>query len=197
MKWWIKKLCISPNSIIIIINASKNQTQNRLLPFTKSPTMGGTQKFANNLFCKSTCVSMMMNQVAATLFDGGCRNYTNSTKDFSVLTREWFVKLWLADEKNTPTTRKRWVKNVQGITNTAYASVVQDGFIPTPQPPLTQSAVGVLEPTTPQEFKIAPLLLRSNLLITRDIEWANLMLGFEQQLHLLYNYVIIIVIFLP
>lgn len=27
---------------------------------------------------------------------------------------------------------------------------------------------------------VAPLLARSNLLITRDIEWANLMLGFEQ-----------------
>lgn len=25
-----------------------------------------------------------------------------------------------------------------------------------------------------------PLLARSNLLITRDIEWANLVLGFEQ-----------------
>lgn len=27
---------------------------------------------------------------------------------------------------------------------------------------------------------MAPLLARSNLLITRDIEWANLVLGFEQ-----------------
>lgn len=25
-----------------------------------------------------------------------------------------------------------------------------------------------------------PLLARSNMLVTRDIEWANLMLGFEQ-----------------
>lgn len=28
--------------------------------------------------------------------------------------------------------------------------------------------------------QVAPLLARSNLLITRDIEWANLVLGFEQ-----------------
>ncbi|KAH7514311.1 hypothetical protein FEM48_Zijuj11G0075500 [Ziziphus jujuba var. spinosa] len=31
---------------------------------------------------------------------------------------------------------------------------------------------------------VAPLLARSNLLITRDIEWANLVLGFEQLLRL-------------
>ncbi|KAF3950483.1 hypothetical protein CMV_023771 [Castanea mollissima] len=31
--------------------------------------------------------------------------------------------------------------------------------------------------------QVALLLARSNLLITRDIEWANLMLGFEQILY--------------
>ncbi|KAF5202350.1 Phospholipid scramblase family protein [Thalictrum thalictroides] len=127
----------------------------------------------------------MMNQIAATVFGGGggCRGYANSTNDHQVLSREWFVKLWLADEKNAsyrPTTKNRYVRNV-GTTSTAYASVPEDGFTPTPLPPLTQSAIGVLEPTTPQEYKVAPLLLRSNLLITRDIEWANLMLGFEQE----------------
>ncbi|KAI3819012.1 hypothetical protein L1987_12834 [Smallanthus sonchifolius] len=34
---------------------------------------------------------------------------------------------------------------------------------------------------SPEEAWIAPLLSRSNLLITRDIEWANLTLGFEQE----------------
>lgn len=31
-----------------------------------------------------------------------------------------------------------------------------------------------------KQVKLAPLLARANLLVTRDIEWANLMLGFEQ-----------------
>ncbi|KAH9321353.1 hypothetical protein KI387_015992, partial [Taxus chinensis] len=29
--------------------------------------------------------------------------------------------------------------------------------------------------------KIAPLLARANLLITRDVEWANLVFSFEQE----------------
>lgn len=49
------------------------------------------------------------------------------------------------------------------------------------QPPLSQPTTGALKPSFPEEARIAPLLARSNLLITRDIEWANLMLGFEQE----------------
>ncbi|MBA0557614.1 hypothetical protein Golob_014670 [Gossypium lobatum] len=77
------------------------------------------------------------------------------------------------------------------------------------QQPVSQSVSGFLKPTSPEEFlfmvaifrgfdtytlkklydvccchiiqaQIAHLLARSNLLITRDIEWANLVLGFEQ-----------------
>ncbi|WJX57811.1 hypothetical protein P8452_52606 [Trifolium repens] len=32
-----------------------------------------------------------------------------------------------------------------------------------------------------KKAKVAPLLARSNLLITRAIEWVNLVLGFEQE----------------
>ncbi|EPS72297.1 hypothetical protein M569_02459, partial [Genlisea aurea] len=49
------------------------------------------------------------------------------------------------------------------------------------QPPTSQSISGILEPTSFEEGKVAALLARSNLLITRDIEWANLVLGFEQE----------------
>ncbi|XP_023512311.1 altered inheritance rate of mitochondria protein 25 [Cucurbita pepo subsp. pepo] len=49
------------------------------------------------------------------------------------------------------------------------------------QPPPSQSVSGFLAPHTPEEVQVAPLLARSNLLITRDIEWANLVLGFEQE----------------
>nr|XP_048325453.1 uncharacterized protein LOC107414855 isoform X3 [Ziziphus jujuba var. spinosa] len=48
------------------------------------------------------------------------------------------------------------------------------------QPPISQSITGYLEPEYPEEAHVEPLLARSNLLITRDIEWANLVLGFEQ-----------------
>nr|XP_048325452.1 phospholipid scramblase family protein C343.06c-like isoform X2 [Ziziphus jujuba var. spinosa] len=49
------------------------------------------------------------------------------------------------------------------------------------QPPISQSITGYLEPEYPEEAHVEPLLARSNLLITRDIEWANLVLGFEQE----------------
>jgi hypothetical protein len=49
------------------------------------------------------------------------------------------------------------------------------------QPPVSQSMSGLLKPKTSDEAKIATLLARSNLLVTRDIEWANLVLGFEQE----------------
>ncbi|GFZ15979.1 scramblase-like protein [Actinidia rufa] len=49
------------------------------------------------------------------------------------------------------------------------------------QPPLSQPTTGALEPASLEEARVAPLLARSNLLITRDIEWANLVFGFEQE----------------
>ncbi|XP_026406397.1 altered inheritance rate of mitochondria protein 25-like isoform X1 [Papaver somniferum] len=52
---------------------------------------------------------------------------------------------------------------------------------PPPPPPPSQSVTGSLKSTSKEEALVAPLLARSNLLITRDIEWANLVLGFEQE----------------
>lgn len=49
------------------------------------------------------------------------------------------------------------------------------------QPPVSQYAGGYPSPTSSQEVKLAPLLARANLLITRDIEWANIMFAFEQE----------------
>ncbi|XP_058206376.1 altered inheritance rate of mitochondria protein 25 [Rhododendron vialii] len=49
------------------------------------------------------------------------------------------------------------------------------------QPPLSQPTTGALKPSSLEEARLAPLLARSNLLITRDIEWANLVFGFEQE----------------
>ncbi|XP_021725768.1 altered inheritance rate of mitochondria protein 25-like [Chenopodium quinoa] len=49
------------------------------------------------------------------------------------------------------------------------------------QPPVSQSTTGYLAPTSPEEAQVAPLLARATLLITRHIEWANLVFGFEQE----------------
>ncbi|XP_039019645.1 uncharacterized protein LOC120151181 [Hibiscus syriacus] len=49
------------------------------------------------------------------------------------------------------------------------------------QQPVCQNISGFLRPTSQEEAQIAPLLARSNLLITRDIEGANIVLGFEQE----------------
>ncbi|WOL04356.1 hypothetical protein Cni_G13077 [Canna indica] len=38
-----------------------------------------------------------------------------------------------------------------------------------------------LSPNSPEEVKLGDLLSRSNLVITRDIEWANIMFAFEQE----------------
>ncbi|MCO5580690.1 hypothetical protein L7F22_034560 [Adiantum nelumboides] len=49
--------------------------------------------------------------------------------------------------------------------------------MPFPSQPLE----GVLQPRTDKEEMVAPLLARSDLLVTRNIEWANVLLGFEQE----------------
>lgn len=95
------------------------------------------------------------------------RQYGSHAPDHSSLTRDWLVNLWLADKKH----RQVPLPSRGRGTSSSCSS----------QPPPTQSAIGFLQPTSPAEFKVAPLLARSNLLITRDIEWANLMLGFEQE----------------
>ncbi|CAK7328861.1 unnamed protein product [Dovyalis caffra] len=67
----------------------------------------------------------------------------------------------------------KWFPDASVTEQKSYDHVLQ-------QPPPSQSLSGLLEPAFPEEARVAPLLARSNLLITRDIEWANLVLGFEQ-----------------
>ncbi|XP_060675511.1 altered inheritance rate of mitochondria protein 25 isoform X1 [Ziziphus jujuba] len=116
--------------------------------------------------------------------------------------RNYLAKLWVADRKMKNSTRKRGRKlakrghyydNQSSYLNSldrlfSGASVAEENSNSSPtskrvlkQPPLSQSITGFLEPESPEEAHVAPLLARSNLLITRDIEWANLVLGFEQE----------------
>ncbi|XP_073390459.1 phospholipid scramblase family protein C343.06c isoform X3 [Physcomitrium patens] len=49
------------------------------------------------------------------------------------------------------------------------------------QPPLSQPLRGSLKPSSPEEMVLVPVLARPDLIITRNVEWANLAFGFEQE----------------
>ncbi|KZV24161.1 altered inheritance rate of mitochondria protein 25 [Dorcoceras hygrometricum] len=91
------------------------------------------------------------------------------------LSRDFFVQLWVADRKKPKSAGK--TRRASVAAEKTYYKVNSDRK----QPPTSQSATGILEPMSSEEAKVKPLLARSNLLITRDIEWANLVLGFEQE----------------
>ncbi|KFK39072.1 hypothetical protein AALP_AA3G197100 [Arabis alpina] len=116
------------------------------------------------------------------------------------LDRKFLAQLWISDMKMLKAMEKRYGKaskhrncpeddddnqsslaqpNGRSLSGT---STKENDYEPTvKQPPVSQSMSGPLKPTTSDEVKIANLLARSNLLITRDIEWANLVLGIEQE----------------
>lgn len=113
------------------------------------------------------------------------------TETHHQLNRDFFVKLWVSDGKiRNPRARKsikcrgldldpRWFS-----ASSVHADAAAVTSKPKPvlkQPPISQSVSEFSKPESPEEAKVAPLLARSNLLITRDIEWANLVLGFEQE----------------
>ncbi|KAM7504967.1 hypothetical protein LguiB_003871 [Lonicera macranthoides] len=122
------------------------------------------------------------------------------TPNDSHLSRDFLVQLWVADKK-LKTSRERQRRKMAKYTNRrktvlsdqpsfqlpfgrwlSATSVTGDQAMPIlKQPPPSQSVTGILEPSSSEEVQVAPLLARSNLLITRDIEWANLMLGIEQE----------------
>ncbi|KAF3444111.1 hypothetical protein FNV43_RR13801 [Rhamnella rubrinervis] len=132
------------------------------------------------------------------------RQFGRAVENDLSLDRNFLVKLWVADKKMRNSTSKRRRKvakyrhrgsltldNQSPYLNSlgrlfSGASVTEEDFSAQgkqvmKQPPLSQSMTGFLKPESPEEAYVAPLLARSNLLITRDIEWANLVLGFEQE----------------
>lgn len=132
------------------------------------------------------------------------RRYGQSAQDDPKLDRDFLVQLWVADKKQKRSRAKRRGKVVNYANNGETVYTNQSSFQPPlgrwfsgasiteeksddhvrpvlKQPPLSQSATGALKPASLEEARVAPLLARSNLLITRDIEWANLVFGFEQE----------------
>ncbi|KAL5568174.1 hypothetical protein UlMin_024749 [Ulmus minor] len=125
------------------------------------------------------------------------RQFGKKVGNDSPVDRDFLVQLWVEDRKMKDSIKKRKKKVVSsGFHDQLYGnslgrlfsgasaaeqSSFEQGKPVLHQPPLSQSVTGFLRPESPEEAQVAPLLARSNLLITRDIEWANLMLGFEQE----------------
>ncbi|XVE55059.1 hypothetical protein DITRI_Ditri03aG0130800 [Diplodiscus trichospermus] len=123
----------------------------------------------------------------------------NMAKNEPRLSRKFLTQLWVADRKLLKDKEKvrRKVKRLNYIgAEESFQHQFEKVFSGSKvteeeskdraapifkQPPVSQSLSGFLKPTSPEEAQIAPLLARSNLLITRDIEWANLVFGFEQE----------------
>ncbi|XP_039016559.1 uncharacterized protein LOC120147188 [Hibiscus syriacus] len=126
-------------------------------------------------------------------------NYGNIANNEPNLSRNFLAQLWVAERKMTKDLEKRRRKckhlNYVGAQESfehpfekcfpgSRVKVEESSDRAEPvfkQQPVSQSISGFLRPTSQEEAQIAPLLARSNLLITRDIEWANLVLGFEQE----------------
>lgn len=114
------------------------------------------------------------------------RHYNQSAQNDPDLNRDFFVRLWVADMKKEKSKARRKLKYREYADYRETAPIsdeksIGNGKPVLKQPPTSQSTTGLLEPYSPEEALVAPLLARSNLLITRDIEWANLVLGFEQE----------------
>ncbi|KAJ6676651.1 PHOSPHOLIPID SCRAMBLASE [Salix viminalis] len=115
--------------------------------------------------------------------------HTSNVASDPYLSRKFLAQLWVADREmgkfsKRKTTQKKIVKSKAAAASVYDSLPVGKWFSDasvTENPPPSQSLSGFLEPAFPEETRVAPLLARSNLLITRDIEWANLVLGFEQE----------------
>ncbi|XP_019189164.1 PREDICTED: altered inheritance rate of mitochondria protein 25 [Ipomoea nil] len=132
------------------------------------------------------------------------RQFGQSAQNDPDLSRDFFVQLWVADRKMKQSGVKRRPRSHRSLNDgesgsdsqflskfpsgrhfsgasAAEEKSFQEAKPNLRQPPPSQSVTGILQPSSPEEAMVAPLLARSNLLITRDIEWANLVLGFEQE----------------
>lgn len=127
-----------------------------------------------------------------------CRQFGQNAENDYRLDRDFLAQLWVADGKTEDSKRKGRRKLVYGRRGAptydnrlsydnrfgrlfSGSSVAEESGRVMQQPPPSQSVSGFLKPESPEEAQVAPLLARSNLLITRDIEWANLVLGYEQE----------------
>lgn len=106
------------------------------------------------------------------------RRFKHSARKDPELDRDFLARLWGLDKEMAKKLERR---NMAHNRFKGYKEEYGSEKHVFEQPPLSQSTTGYLAPTSSEEVQIAPLLARSNLLITRHIEWANLVFGFEQE----------------
>lgn len=134
------------------------------------------------------------------------RQYSSSSENDPNISRDFLVQLWVDDRKKRKLKQKRKQIRASSVNvnddetvfdnpaslQQVFGKFFSKAFVTdekanepekpiVKQPPPSQRMAGPLKPATSLEAQVAPLLARSTLLITRDIEWANLMLGFEQE----------------
>lgn len=115
------------------------------------------------------------------------RKFGNEVQNGTDLSREFLVQLWVADDKLKRIRDKRKQYSVENASKgeTVFGTKgVHESYISGSSVTEDDSIQYELEhekSASAREALIASLLSRSNLLITRDIEWANLTLGFEQE----------------
>ncbi|XP_021725916.1 altered inheritance rate of mitochondria protein 25-like [Chenopodium quinoa] len=102
------------------------------------------------------------------------------------LDRDFLARLWVLDkELEKAKERKNMVyKRIKNYRNRKYRGLRTHVF---QQPFVSRSISRYLAPTSPEEVQVSSLLARANLLITRDIEWADVAFGFEQGICCLQN----------
>lgn len=150
--------------------------------------------------------SLVSHKLCESRYSSTIHPCTLAVRQRHTLPREWLVELWLEEKKKNKLKHKRqWggvrsASSADSVGQTDFSSFrlpfdvpstsVNPGLeaqavgsegLPLHQPPPSQSLGGILRPTCSEEVMIAPLLARANLLIARDVEWANLMFGFEQE----------------
>ncbi|EEC77917.1 hypothetical protein OsI_17247 [Oryza sativa Indica Group] len=96
--------------------------------------------------------------------------------DGAVVPREWLRKLWTEELRRQRDAARRWGRRAVATTDGGGADSFGD-FARAP----SRSYQHDDRDLTPVEAKLKPLLSRANLLIARDIEWANIVLAFEQE----------------
>ncbi|CAN1160196.1 Altered inheritance rate of mitochondria protein 25 [Linum perenne] len=105
--------------------------------------------------------------------------FQHNAADDGHLSRDFLAQLWVLDKKADKSARNQTNKSAKH--RRLSQRFQHDGTVVLEQPPPSLPLSGYLKPTSLEDAQVAPLLARSNLLITRDIEWANLVLGFEQE----------------
>ncbi|KAK2972839.1 hypothetical protein RJ640_028367 [Escallonia rubra] len=154
-----------------ILDAKRISLSPRDIDVRETLILAKNMVLRHKLRCSSEGNVLGARQYARTL----SRQYGQSSQNDPELSRDFLAQLWLLEKRmNRPRGRPR--RDID-----EYADFGEtDDITSARQPPPSQTATGSLRPTSVEESQVAPLLARSNLLITRDIEWANLMLGFEQ-----------------